>query len=758
MATIRINITGAVDPEFNAALEKTAEAAKAAQGKITRGHVSEEKKKTDATQKEAEKRARIERQAAREQKRHIDSLHREQADKDRERTSRARSQDTLDERRRNNERKARNNRRTEERAIERDEQHIAKQADVRRAKIAADDKRAQAEFKRWHNNKQKLIADGAAAEQKSAHKTATEASRAADKQAKAADKLARTSAAEQRKAQAQSARRSQQAQTLLMMGGAAAVGLAGAAWNVGSQIAGAAGVHTDLGSVFGGAFELGNKATDLSNQAYIPGDQRNDRVIDPTVLRRESLDVAGKTGFSGNDVMSGLQAFVAKTGDLSTARDVIQDIAKLSKATGANLEQMASASADVSTQLGDVPDKANVVADVMKTIAAQGKMGAVEIKDLASKMASLAASAGKFEGARSENIKKFGALIQLARARGGATSAAESATSLQALSTQFQKSARQKGFAALGVETKGADGRFRDLPDVLMDVLFKTRGDLRKSQQAIGDQRAQKPYLGMQDIFLTERAARMKNASFGVGMGDKEREELAATEAIARVREEFDKLYKAQVNNAEIERAFQAAMQTAASRANDVNVQFEKVATELSGNFMEAIVELAPAILAIADFAGDALLGADKWGKVKLESAASGMKEGQAQAKAIYDHFPELNPNVQGPFQVSPERAKQIEGARGDLKRAEKRMVSSRGKLLEYDRNRGENYSQPLDENMPIESTQGSDQNKLDSENYLRLISIGIDELVRSKGRNLVVVKESPKGGSVKDGTTGPEN
>ena len=73
---------------------------------------------------------------------------------------------------------------------------------------------------------------------------------------------------------------------------------------------------------------------------------------------REARQVANETGFGANQLMEGLQKFVGKTGDLETGRQVMRDLAKLSKATGTNLEDMVDAAGDVSPSSRTSPTRA----------------------------------------------------------------------------------------------------------------------------------------------------------------------------------------------------------------------------------------------------------------------------------------------------------------------------------------------------------------------------------------------------------------
>jgi len=144
----------------------------------------------------------------------------------------------------------------------------------------------------------------------------------------------------------------------------------------------------------------------------------------------QALQVGGETGTDANAALEGLSKFVGKTGDLKLGRELMKDLAVYAKATGTELDDMTDAAADVATALPEAADKNKQVLAVMRAIAGQGKLGAVEVKDLASQMAKLAANAGQFEGSAADNIITLGAMAQESRQRGGSASASQATQSV----------------------------------------------------------------------------------------------------------------------------------------------------------------------------------------------------------------------------------------------------------------------------------------------------------------------------------------
>ena len=226
-----------------------------------------------------------------------------------------------------------------------------------------------------------------------------------------------------------------------------------------------AGVDFNLGSGVSRSVDMQRTATRLSNSAYLPGAAGAAGVRqDPSALMADATGISDrlKGTTTAGEVLAGQSAFVAKTGDLQTARAVTEDLAKLSAAYGSNLEDVVDAAGDVSSVLGNIPNKAEAINSIMKSVAAQGKLGAVEMSDLATQMAKLTSAAVSFEGDTGQNILKMTALTQFARSKGGAASATQAATASAGFVNQLKTPARIAAFKKEGIDVMNAKGQLRD--------------------------------------------------------------------------------------------------------------------------------------------------------------------------------------------------------------------------------------------------------------------------------------------------------
>lgn len=356
-----------------------------------------------------------------------------------------------------------------------------------------------------------------------------------------------------------------------------------------SDIARGAGVDFSLSAGVGRAVELDKAATRLSNNAYIRGAEgQAGQRQDPSVLSAEARGIAermqGTT--TAGEVLAGQEAFVAKTGDLETARAVTEDLAKLSAAFGANLEDVVDAAGDVSSVLGDVPNKAERVKGIMKDTAAMGKLGAVEMKDFATQMAKIASAAPSFEGDAGENIRKLTALTQFARAKGGAASATQAATATAAFANTLKTPARVNAFKAEGIDVMNARGQLRDPMRLIEESLAKTGGDPVRLKKLFAN------------VVGGRGVEALANTYRGAGGGDK---------GIEAVRASWKQMLDdAKIGDKELADSVKAAQSTDAAKAQRFQNELDKVVSSLASKVLPEMEKLAPAALKLAESLGKA--------------------------------------------------------------------------------------------------------------------------------------------------------
>lgn len=197
-----------------------------------------------------------------------------------------------------------------------------------------------------------------------------------------------------------------------------------------------------------------------------------------------------------------MRAFTGKTGDFDFAAKSAKDLASMTLASGANMDEMGSAAGYVYNQLKGMPDAAERTLDVMRGIVGQTAVGAVEMEEYAKQMGRIAANAKMFQGDVSRNILELSALTQLSIAEGGATSGADAARSIAAFANTTSKGQRIKAFAEHGIELFNESGtQKRPILDIIKDSLIKSKGNIPAMTKMWADTLGQKPIRGLTNAF-----------------------------------------------------------------------------------------------------------------------------------------------------------------------------------------------------------------------------------------------------------------
>lgn len=202
-------------------------------------------------------------------------------------------------------------------------------------------------------------------------------------------------------------------------------------------------------------------------------------------------DARGVKGFTGGETLGALEQFTNLTGDLDTARAILPDLGKLALATGTDLGELAATAGNafipLADKIKDPIERMKALKTVVTSLANQGAVGAIEIKDLASEFAGLAASSNRFAGKADDNLKIMGALAQAARQRGGAESASEAVTSVARFSSDVITKSGDLKKMGVDVFSDKTKTKLKDPREIILDVLKKTGGDLSKVGDIFGE-------------------------------------------------------------------------------------------------------------------------------------------------------------------------------------------------------------------------------------------------------------------------------
>lgn len=307
-------------------------------------------------------------------------------------------------------------------------------------------------------------------------------------------------------------------------------------------------------------------ASQLANQAGRPEIKGQ--------LLREAQSVRG---FTGEEALGGMSAFVEKTGNVDAARSLMGEMSKIAIATGTNLEDLGRTAGQAFTVLADQSGPQEAIkqtSELLKTLAQQGNMGAVEMSDLARDFGKLGAATRSFEGGAPELLRQMGAFAQIAVQRGGANNSAEAATAASRLAQDMVGEKRSKFEKILGkgaLRSKTDKTKLRDPLEIMLDVLNKTGGDIMKTGDLFGGE-SKKIFAGLSSAYSAAEAR-------APGSGEE------------AVRAEFKKFAGAKLSDKDLEQRFQ-------SRMSDPDIQFKEVMrdfnAQVGSELLPVITRLIP--------------------------------------------------------------------------------------------------------------------------------------------------------------------
>lgn len=266
--------------------------------------------------------------------------------------------------------------------------------------------------------------------------------------------------------------------------GLAGVGMASAGSSlraVGGMAAGALALGGSLGASVAVSQQITETklASQLANQAGTPGAKGE--------ILKEAQSIRG---FTGEEALRGMGAFMDLTGDLDMARRLMKELAQLTNATGSEFDDILSAAGNFSNVLKGITDKeerAKAIGEVMRALAGQGLAGAVEIKDLAGGGAIVGAAAQAMSNPdMAYNIKAAGVLAQAAKAEGGAATADEALRAVQRFMDFSAIGGAGERLKDLKIKTLEG-GKVRDPVEIISDYYEKMKGQgFAKSTEAFG--------------------------------------------------------------------------------------------------------------------------------------------------------------------------------------------------------------------------------------------------------------------------------
>ena len=217
-------------------------------------------------------------------------------------------------------------------------------------------------------------------------------------------------------------------------------------------------------------------------------------------FRTELTGISKETGVNRNEILEGVSAYQALTGDTKGAAAAAKTFARVAQATGSTVADVAGTAAALSQNLKIDPADFEAAFDVLNT---QGKAGAIELKDLAAQMASLTPQFSKFSGGKGvKGMQQMGAAAQIIRRNFGGT--AEAATGMRALMTSLVRNSGKLEKAGVKMFWKDKKGKkhLREFDDIIASIgKSKLMKDPTKLNKALGSDEALRALQALTDNY-----------------------------------------------------------------------------------------------------------------------------------------------------------------------------------------------------------------------------------------------------------------
>lgn len=290
-------------------------------------------------------------------------------------------------------------------------------------------------------------------------------------------------------------------------------------------------------------------------------------------------EVSIATGMSKDDVLKGTLAYArsARGGDFNGAMANMAFFAKLSKATGASMDDIASSAGMLQSQNADLGKDPAKMQQMMLNAYAQSKSGSVSLTDAAKQFGTLGSTRGYYSGDEAKTQQTLLGLGQIAASGGNV---GDVGTYVKDLS--IQAASHRKELAAMGVSFN-KQGQM-DSPEQMIAQVFKgTGGDLSKIEKIFGSR-------GM-PIF-TE----LQKSYTSAGGGEK---------GMAAVQSQINSVTGSTMSMEDLDKQLATTMDTTGERFNVATLKLQQVLeaklTPYIEKFADALPELIPKVEATID-------------------------------------------------------------------------------------------------------------------------------------------------------------
>ena len=294
---------------------------------------------------------------------------------------------------------------------------------------------------------------------------------------------------------------------------------------------------------------------------------------------RESIrGLARETAVSRDKIAGGLEALVAQGRSLDDSLAFLPSVARTAAASGSEVDDIAKTADSVGTNFEIAGKQMQKAFDIM---AAGGKAGQFELKDMARYLPSLgpAASAIGFKGEK--GLSDLVAMLQIMRK--GSGTAEEAVSSMNNILAKMESDKTAKNFKALGVDSEAAFKKARKEGRNLVEVfeeLVNTalKGDRSRLGEIIDDMEFKR---GVQALMSyrgewQKLSQTLRDTSGGTVAKDITKVIADSQAAVQRTEDAFKNIYSAAARAAD-KGGVSAGLEDAASELNSIAGAMERI-------------------------------------------------------------------------------------------------------------------------------------------------------------------------------------
>lgn len=388
------------------------------------------------------------------------------------------------------------------------------------------------------------------------------------------------------------------------------------------EVARGTGLDFDVSNSLQRNLGIGREAINLAVQGQVEDPKGTAQQIET-----QARQIALQTGGDVQDIIKALRKFHAYTGDLKQGMEQLGNIAASSVAYDTNITEMASLYAVITKYMGKSGTKQGVD-KLVRTIATQGREGAVEIADQIKQDPKILVGSSQF-GVTKTMLKAFGGdktAAQAASALGlqqaimgvSGESANQAGNAVKSFMETLTQGNAQKGFAKHGFDlfTKDENGKkvFKSLEEIISFAAGKAEQDPTLLRELMPNVRGRK----VPQAF-SRGAKEAYDESLSKGLTQKDAEEAAANVALQQIREAAIKFQEESGRMLDV----QTVMTSEAGEVAKLQAQVRERMDQATKTIVDSVVNNLPTIDAGVKLFADGIAAAAEHPKLALVAAFS---------------------------------------------------------------------------------------------------------------------------------------